>query len=76
FPNILDVIEPRREKVLPILRSLQQDIPKYKSAGRLGEDDTLWWTRYLEGIELNERRVPSIPLPSILPKFREDARPR
>ncbi|VDH98080.1 poly [ADP-ribose] polymerase [Mytilus galloprovincialis] len=75
YLNILNVIEPRREKVLPILRSVQQDITKYKSAGRLGENDALWWTRYLEGIELNERTVPYIPQLSILPKFREDARP-
>ncbi|CAG2221011.1 unnamed protein product [Mytilus edulis] len=57
---------------IPTLQSLQQwlgDLPKWKQAGRLTRDQHTWWQEYLEVLNADDPALPSVPLPTSLPKF-------
>ncbi|XP_076106142.1 uncharacterized protein LOC143074678 [Mytilus galloprovincialis] len=59
----------KNPKIDSVTAAMVRDLPKWKQAGRLTRDQHTWWQEYLEVLNADDPALPSVPLPTSLPKF-------
>ncbi len=66
----------RLEKIAPLCRMVEADLPAYRRSGRLMEEDVEWWRQYLDGLQGENQHRPDTPKLSCLPVYTDHQRPR